>query len=115
LERLLVSAFVFALTATAASPHEWYSGQKNAEGEGCCGGQDCAPIPVRDSIRRTATGYDVVLYQNDLPALADFAGSAVFHFKGNPGFSPDGFVHACVAPADIPLRRIRCLFMGGAS
>jgi hypothetical protein len=120
MQRALVLAMILA--ATPAASHEWYTSQKNAGGEGCCGGEDCAPVPVRAPVHRVGDGYDVTLQKTDLPSLAisrdpklTALGWAVFHYSGNPGLSPDGFIHACIAGSDVVRRRIRCLFIGGAS
>ncbi len=123
--------------AGAAWPHSWYTAQKNAAGQGCCGGQDCAEIPY-ESVRCDATGCTVTLRAGEHPMLhaesvtknyngSMYGGSTYgvttqgigtgaveFRFDGFPASSPDGKAHACFTASDVTSRRVRCLFYGGA-
>jgi len=114
--RLHLTALALALAlASPAGAHEWYTNQVNAKGENCCGGNDCAGGPW--AFRQTPTGYDVDIPVGAHPKVTslNFAPGTVitFHFTGNPGLSPDGDVHACLLDYQIPLRTLRCLFIGG--
>ena len=128
-----VAALVLALAATPALAHEWYMGQRNERGQNCCSTLDCAPLPAGTRVVYTGDGYDVTIIPGTHPmvnaedvtapwgsygAVTTRRGvgsdPVVFHFEGNPGLSPDGNIHACIMPADVPQRRIRCLFLGGS-
>lgn len=124
------------LTMTVPSEaHDWYTGQKNEKGLACCGGYDCAGN-ANWRVTQTQDGYDVAIIPGTHPSVhvedrsynsgsmygakgvevkIPGFGSApvVFHFKGNPGLSPDGDVHACITPYDATHRTITCLFLGG--
>jgi hypothetical protein len=129
MKRLISLALLLACTPAVA--HDWYSDKITDTGAPCCGTDDCGPIQP-SSIKRTDDGYDVTLKAGDLPSLrvAGYVqsvngtdvdrpgigtGPVVFHFKGEPGISPDGQIHGCVWGGDILPRKMRCLFMGGTS
>lgn len=84
--------FVLALIASApASAHSWYTGIKNADGQLCCSGSDCAPLPAGD-VTEVEGGYYTHTYDQVVPFS-----------RVQP--SPDGDFHACFWGG-----RIRCFF-----
>jgi hypothetical protein len=105
---------IVALTALSApaAAHDWYTGQMSPDGQGCCGGYDCAPVQY-DGVSCDATGCDVTILPGTHPMLTEGDGPITFRYDGNPGLSPDGNAHACIAAEDVRRRRVRCLFIGG--
>lgn len=111
-----LSLIAACLFATAALPHDWYTGTTNAAGQSCCGGQDCGTVPA-SSVSCDADGCDVTVTPGEHVGLKAKWGSEpmVFRFTGQPMFSPDGQNHACIVLGEIPQRIARCLWVGGAS
>jgi hypothetical protein len=85
---------VATLAATAALPHDWYDERTTADGEPCCGGEECAPLADGDVVE-VAGGYLI----RSLGVTVPFA-------DVQP--SPDGHFHACVWW--IPERTVMCFF-----
>jgi hypothetical protein len=132
--RKLAIAVALATAGLPAAAHDWYGGLVDREGELCCGGEDCAPLPS-PHLRRTAGGWDVDIVPGTHPMVrvedwrqcyyggaycTRFIGmhtrrAVTFRFEGTPGISPDGGTHACIDGADLARRRIRCLFLGGVT
>jgi hypothetical protein len=106
---IAVSGFL----AAPADAHEWYTGQKNEEGRGCCGGQDCGPINPAAVKMITPTHWQITIAPGDIGTHPK-GGEIVLNFHGNPGLSPDGNFHACAMKSDIQLGTARCLFVGGS-
>lgn len=57
-----LAILVFGMVMKAEA-HEWYSGKRDPVTTiGCCGGSDCAPVPLDvDWVRPVAEGYRVTL------------------------------------------------------
>ena len=92
-------AFGAALAAGAAVnssalAHDWYDERTTADGEPCCGGEDCAPLAAGDVVEVTG-GYLI----RSLGVTVPFA-------DVQP--SRDGRFHACVWW--IPERTVMCFF-----
>jgi hypothetical protein len=108
-----VAALMVGLASAPASGHEWYNGQKNEKGHGCCGGQDCGPINPAAVKMVTPTHWQITIAPGDIGTHPK-GGPLVLNFHGNPGMSPDGNFHACAMKSDIQLGTARCLFVGGS-
>lgn len=103
-------------TAEPAPAHELYTTLKNEQGDGCCGGNDCAggAYPVR----KVAGGYEVDIAVGTHPQVTSalFPPGTVqtFFVPGNPGLSWNDEVHFCGIPGEIKQHEGRCLFIGGS-
>jgi len=96
LTRLAFAAALAAGTAAGSSAlaHDWYDERTTAEGERCCGGEECAPLADGDVVEVTG-GYLI----RSLGVTVPFA-------DVQP--SPDGRFHACVWW--IPEQTVMCFF-----
>lgn len=134
-----IIALIWILTAVAivaitlpAHAHDQFTGKMNGS-LGCCSGQDC--IAGHWKMRRTENGYDIYVPTGSHPFVRDepwekreiFKGAAKgemvpgvpnggawFHFEGEPFISKDTETYICIWFNDVALRRVRCLFTGGA-
>jgi hypothetical protein len=133
--RIIIALAVALGIAKASFGHEWYTHQRNEQGQSCCGGNDCAALPAGTRVTYTGDGYDVTIVPGTHPMVmaedtmsqSTYGGApyvsrrgvgsepVVFHFPGNPGLSPDGQIHACITPAALARREITCLFIGGTT
>lgn len=46
--RIIAYALALALTASAASAHQWFTNKKTASGQSCCNNRDCREIEDKD-------------------------------------------------------------------
>jgi hypothetical protein len=90
----LAALVAVVLSAGTASAHSWYDQRFTAEGERCCGGEECAPL-ADDDVVETTGGYLIRSLGMTVP-FADVQSS------------PDGRFHACVWW--IPSRVVKCFF-----
>lgn len=98
MKRILIAA-AFLLLPSAALPHDWYSGIKNAQGLDCCSAnQDCAPIAVEE----VSGGWRMT---------QPFTGLRVFVAYRDAMPSQDDHFHACWYPLNSPAPR--CFFSPG--
>lgn len=63
---LAVFSLALALAAIPAASHDWFAGTKDpVSGSGCCGGDDCAAIPIElfdvGAVVEMKNGYSVKL------------------------------------------------------
>lgn len=95
--------------AWRAEAHDWYTGTKNpVTGYGCCGGNDCAKIPVTSGKAITG-GYRITLMPGDHPLVTR---PHIFTVPTKEvQFSQDGEYHVCLYPNE---DHLRCVFVPGA-
>jgi hypothetical protein len=118
----MLRTLMIALTLAApASAHEWYTGQANQEGVSCCGGNDCAsgtwsprlgPDGIWEITITPGTHPKVTVEKYGTTPRTYRLWNSEHTTRGNPGISPDGFVHACIIDGDSD--RLMCLFIGGS-
>jgi hypothetical protein len=93
----IAGAFIGIAAAIAVGParaHDWYEGLTNAQGERCCGGKDCAPLPDGD-VKEVPGGFLIRSIGINVPYAATQA-------------SPDSRFHACVWWT--PKQEVKCFF-----
>lgn len=86
--KLVPTALIAAMMATAAGAHDWYPSI-------CCSGKDCAPIDEK-FITEKVDGYHVNLPAGSHPMLKKQSYSAVIPYSSAKD-SQDGMAHICLA------------------
>lgn len=95
--RIAFVAAALLIAALPATAHDWYTGLKNAHGQDCCGGRDCAPVPP-GMARRGADGSIEIQYKGRWERVPK---ENVLDMT-----SPDGRMHACIVDNEV-----RCLIL----
>jgi hypothetical protein len=76
-------AIVALLSAAPANAHDWYTDLKSPQGESCCNGRDCAPVPICvGSNGHEGLQLDTLCFPIPWPKVLDVP-------------SPDGDAHVC--------------------
>ena len=111
-------ALAFALLASPAGAHEWYSGLADAAGQGCCEEQHCRMVP-REDVRFGEAGDIAEIRDPKDGAWLPVPDGALLDVP-----SPDGNFHACIVGGDslaafpsaavtVSPRTIRCVILPG--
>jgi hypothetical protein len=95
--RILAAVLALAFVSSVTRAHSFYTGLVNSQGQGCCGGQDCAPVAPADFRRDRWGDYQVFRDGSWLPVAPE----SILTIQ-----SPDSRVHACVWGGEV-----KCLIL----